>query len=86
MYLTAIGSMTSSQIAGSVRCSTTRPRTCAARYGFSSSAIARAILGSLSRFFALDDVVWVKKAIRSPTLVSQTGTTSGEPSGRVVAR
>src|SRR5882724_8072258 len=54
--------------------------------GSSGGAIERATRGSRRRFFALRLPGPVKKAIRSSSAPTKTGTECGDPSGRTVAR
>ena len=65
--------------------STTRPRTWAILYGSSWSVIEIATRGSAARLRALREPGWVKKAMRSPSSATQTGTLCGAPLGNTVA-
>ena len=85
MYLTASRSMTSSASSPS-SVPTTRPRTCAIRYGCSWSVIENATRGSRARLRALREAGWVKKTTCSPSIPVHTGTECGAPLGSTVAR
>jgi hypothetical protein len=65
--------------------STTRPRTAAIVNGWSWAVTEIATRGSAARLRALREPGPVRKAMRSPSMSTHTGTLCGEPSGISVA-